>query len=130
MADLTLPGAGEPRRGESHSLAALSRLPSVDRLLSTPGLAVAAQEHGMALTKRATQAALEAARAVVRDGGEVPTLESLAQDAGKRLAALCAPRLTPVFNLTGTVIHTNLGRALLSDEAIEAVSAAMRGYAA
>jgi L-seryl-tRNA(Ser) seleniumtransferase len=130
MADLTLPGAGEPRRGDSRSLAALSQLPSVDRLLSTPALTLAAQAHGAVLAKRATQAALEAARAAVRDGAEVPTLESLAQDAEQRLAGLCAPRLTPVFNLTGTVIHTNLGRALLSGEAIEAVAAAMRGYAA
>ncbi len=130
MTDLTLPGAGEPRRGESHSLAALSRLPSVDRLLSTPALTAAAQAHGVALAKRAVQAALEAARAAVRDGAEVPSLESLAQDAEHRLIALRAPRLTPVFNLTGTVIHTNLGRALLSEEAIDAVAAAMRGYAA
>ena len=130
MADLTLPGAGEPRRGEDAPLASLSRLPSVDRLLSTPALAAAAHAHGAALTKRATQAALEAARTTVRDGGPVPAPEALAQDAERRLAAIAAPRLTPVFNLTGTVIHTNLGRALLADEAIDSVVAAMRGYAA
>ena len=130
MGDLTLPGAGEPRRGESDSLAALSRLPSVDRLLSTPALASAAQAHGAALTKKATQGALEAARAAVREGRGVPAIDELAQDAERRLHALRAPRLRPVFNLTGTVIHTNLGRALLSDEAIGAVAQAMRGYAA
>ena len=130
MADLTLPGAGEPRRGDGNSLAALYRLPSVDRLLSTPVLTAAANARGTALTKRAAQEALEAARATVRGGAEVPALEALAQDAEQRLAAICAPRLTPVFNLTGTVIHTNLGRALLADEAIDAVAGAMRGYAA
>jgi L-seryl-tRNA(Ser) seleniumtransferase len=130
MADLTLPGAGEPRRGETDSLAALSRLPAVDRLLSTPALAAAAQAYGAALAKKATQAALEAARAAVRAGGAVPAADALAQDALSRLDALRAPRLRPVFNLTGTVIHTNLGRALLADEAIDAVAAAMRGYAA
>lgn len=130
MAGLTLPGPGEPRRGESDSLAALSGLPSVDRLLATPALAAAAHAHGAALTKKATQAALEAARGAIRGGAQVPSLESLVDDAGRRLEALRASRLTPVFNLTGTVIHTNLGRALLAEEAIDAVAAAMRGYAA
>jgi len=130
MADLSLPGPGEPRQDESASLAALSRLPSVDRLLSTPALAAAVRAHGPALAKKAVQSALEAARAAVRAGGEVPTVESLVADAERSLRASLAPRLTPVFNLTGTVVHTNLGRALLSEEAIDAVAGAMRGYAA
>ena len=92
MADLTLPGAGEPRRAESDSLAALSRLPSVDRLLATPALAAAAQAHGAALTKKATQGALEAARAAVRDGREVPSLDELAGEASATPAATCARR--------------------------------------
>ncbi len=85
MADLTLPGAGEPRRGETDSLAALSRLPAVDRLLSTPALVAAAQARGSALTKKAAQAALDAARAAIRGGAEAPPAESLAQDALRRL---------------------------------------------
>jgi L-seryl-tRNA(Ser) seleniumtransferase len=130
MADLTLPGPGEARRSENESLASLSQLPSVDRLLSSPALTAAAQVHGAALAKKATQAALEAARTAVRAGEAVPSFEQLLGDAERRLQALLAPRLRPVFNLTGTVIHTNLGRALLSDEAIDAVADAMRGYAA
>lgn len=126
MSDLTLPGAGEARATAER----LARLPSVDRLLAQPALAALVASHGHAFVKRAGQDALAAAREHVRAGDPPPALDALIDDAVARARSLAAPRMTPVFNMTGTVIHTNLGRALLADEAIDAVAAAMRGYAA
>jgi len=52
--------------------------------------------------------------------------EDVIAHAAARLDTLAQPNLRPVFNLTGTVLHTNLGRALIAQEAVEAAVAAMR----
>ncbi len=129
MSHLTLPGPGEASRSEPDA-ASLARLPSIDRLLGRPAQAQLISIHGRTLVKRAAQQALAAARERLKAGGTAPAAEQLDRDIAIRVAQLVAPRLRPVFNLTGTVIHTNLGRALLADAAIDAVAAAMRGYAA
>jgi L-seryl-tRNA(Ser) seleniumtransferase len=126
--DLTLPGPGEAS-GKS-AASALAQLPSIDRLLNQPALAALAAARGTAFVKRAAQDELAAQRERVRAGAAVPAQDELATSIAARVAALAAPRLRRVINLTGTVIHTNLGRALLAEEAIEAVTAAMRSYAA
>ena len=101
-------------------------LPSVDQLLhSAPGQALIA-EHGRQTVTQAARACLNAARDAIRAGADcgaeaarVPHL--LAAD----LAAAAQSNLRPILNLTGTILHTNLGRALLAPEAIEAAAMAM-----
>ena len=114
-----------PRAGEPGLQAALAQLPAVDRLLRHPALVDCAERLGTAFAKRAVQATLAAAREVVRAGGVAPDFDALACDSTARAEQLAAPRLAPVFNLTGTVIHTNLGRALMGAEAVDAVKQAM-----
>ena len=99
--------------------------PSIDAVLRRPaGIALVAR-FGRLATVAALRAAAVAARAdpIAVDG------EAIALAAGHALAAAEAPSLRPVLNLTGTVLHTNLGRALLAEPAIAAATAAMRGAA-
>jgi len=127
MADLTLPGAGEANGGSATGLA---QLPSIDRLLNEAACVALVSRLGPALVKRAAQDALQAARERIRSGATAPALDELLSDIDRRVGEAAAPRLRRVFNLTGTVIHTNLGRALLADEAVDAVARAMRDYSA
>ena len=108
----------------------LRALPSVDRLLSgVEGQALVAR-HGRAAVTDALRAALENAREAVRRGGAAPDGAAIASRAAEALEAGAQSALRPVLNLTGTVLHTNLGRAVLAEAAIEAASAAMRHPAA
>ena len=63
---------------------------------------------------------------VRRGESDVADPEACARWCEARLAGLAVSSLRRVFNLTGTVLHTNLGRALLAEEAIEAAVTAMR----
>jgi L-seryl-tRNA(Ser) seleniumtransferase len=70
---------------------------------------------------------LEDARAALRAGrGVAPTAEDIAVLSFARLGEDDRSTLRPLFNLTGTVLHTNLGRAVFAEAAIEAAVAAMR----
>ena len=96
-----------------------TRLPSVDRLLGKAGALV--EGYGRAATVDALRDTLAAVRAAA--GPEAAVDEAaLIAGAAQRLDRLFAPSLRPVFNLTGTVLHTNLGRALLPPEAAVAVA--------
>lgn len=111
--------------------ALLRALPSVDELLRAPALHDVLAECGRELVTSVLREAVEGARAqLLRDGQaarEACTAEALIQHALRRLAALLAPSLRRVFNLTGTVLHTNLGRAPLPVEAIDAMTAIASG---
>ena len=104
------------------------QLPSVDRILSDQrvrGL-VNGGESGIATV--IVRQAIESARLAIAGGGEAPTEDQLVESVLGLAAAVFEPSLRPVINATGVIIHTNLGRAPLSDEAIEAMAAVSRGY--
>ncbi len=101
------------------------RLPSVDRVLNLPALAGLFPLYGRSAVTRAVREHLQTLRENRWDSAELRE-HALAQAIDARLAQTHAPRLKSVFNLTGTVLHTNLGRALLPEEAVAAVAAVLR----
>ncbi|MEP9368455.1 L-seryl-tRNA(Sec) selenium transferase [Xanthobacter sp. VNH20] len=109
---------------------ALRALPSVDQVLNLETARAALSRHGRAAATKAVRAALDAARAATRAGAPAASADELAGAALRVLEAEAQPSLRAVFNLTGTVLHTNLGRAILSEEAIVAATAAMRSAVA
>jgi L-seryl-tRNA(Ser) seleniumtransferase len=103
--------------------AGLRQLPSVDEVLRTATATAAIERFGRSAVVGAVRRVISQSRT----GGSVPVgTEGVINEAVELLEAQQKPSLRPVFNLTGTVLHTNLGRALLADTAIEAAVSAMR----
>ena len=106
----------------------LRRLPSVERLLSRPETATLIAAYGRALSANAIRAAIDFARAAIKNGSGAPEETYLVDRAATLLAEWTQPRPRPVINATGVIIHTNLGRAPLSKAALEAARAAAAGF--
>ena len=102
-------------------------LPSTSAVLACSATLALIERHGRLAVTEAVRGALADLRASLLSGGDpaAPTAERVAALAARRLRELERSSLAPVFNLTGTVLHTNLGRALLAEEAIAAATAAM-----
>ncbi len=99
-------------------------LPALDKLLRDCAGVVA--EHGHTLVAREARALLDGLRARAIAGElMLAELALLPQALAARVAARMQPAMRSVVNLTGTVIHTNLGRALLADAALHQVLALM-----
>jgi L-seryl-tRNA(Ser) seleniumtransferase len=100
----------------------------VDRVLAYPEVAALTEIHGRARTVNAAREVLARLREdAAHDARPAPVSEAaLAARIAEHLARADAARLRRVFNLTGTVLHTNLGRAVLPEEAVEALVMAAR----
>lgn len=105
-----------------HAAPTQRRIPSVERLLGHPEAQSLAGEYGRSALTEAIRADLARIRSGEAEAGDEAAI--LAR-CGAALKAERQPSLRPVFNLTGTVLHTNLGRALLPRSAAEAVMAVM-----
>ena len=106
----------------------LSMLPSVDHILNQSKASELARQYGRKLVVDAIRERLDEIRSSFKVGEKIPNEGQILQGAGRILAAWTKPTLYPVINATGVIIHTNLGRSPISQEAMEAAMTVATGY--
>ena len=106
----------------------LRSLPPVEEVLRSPQVSALAPLLPHDILADCVRDAVDAVRGAILDGSRAPVDGgALADDACARALACLRPSLRRVVNATGVVVHTNLGRSPLADEAVRAVTEAARG---
>jgi L-seryl-tRNA(Ser) seleniumtransferase len=111
--------------------ALLRTLPSIDRLLSTPLLTELEQTQPHILIREAAQKTVEdLRRQILDDQAALPDLDlnTVTTLIAARVVQMARPSLRKVINVTGTLLHTNLGRAPLCGNALQAINNVAQGY--
>jgi L-seryl-tRNA(Ser) seleniumtransferase len=104
------------------------KLPRADRLLEVATQAGLVARWGHGPVMEGIRAELERHRRAVLGGAPCPSPEAIEAEVLSRLSEGAKGSLRPVINATGVVVHTNLGRAPLSAETIDAMRRAAEGY--
>ena len=106
----------------------LRSLPAVDKLLKTESASDLIESYGRPLTLDAVRHTLDDVRARFVEEKSIPSPGDLLLRTGKLLENWTALTLRPAINATGVIVHTNLGRAPLSQAAIQAMQDVALGY--
>ena len=108
----------------------LRGIPKVDELMQQEAILALREELPTAAVRAAVREELEGLRRSILAGEiqALPEAEALCGAICRRAREDALPSLRPVINGTGVVLHTNLGRACLSQRAADAVTAVARGY--
>lgn len=104
-------------------------IPSVDRVLAEPALAGLLAGYRRELVTGAVRAHIRQVRAAAAQGAAPPSAAVIAESVAASMRADWTRWPAPVLNATGVILHTNLGRAPLSEESLRAAVSAGEGYA-
>ncbi len=106
----------------------LRNLPGVDKIISAERLAKLSKEYSHETIVDITRQRLDEIRTSLMQGNHHPDFDEIVNSVATRIEALGTVGPRPVINATGVIIHTNLGRAPLSTEAISAMKTASEGF--
>lgn len=104
------------------------KLPSVDQVLLHPLIAQMDIEYPRSYVINLIRRQLAEVRHTITNGGNCPGLDDIAKGIIQRASEIISPSLRPLINATGVILHTNLGRAPISEAAIFAMRAISFGY--
>lgn len=118
--------------GESVNHDILRRLPSIEELMNTEAVSRLVREHDRALVVDAARAVVDALRGEIIDGAPDAEESISAPAIGARVVEYVQAKLRPslrgAINAAGIILHTGLGRAMLSPAAVEQIDDVVRGY--
>lgn len=121
--------AHEPHDPTTGPVGRLRELPSVDSVLADPALRDAIDLLPRDEVTEAVRSVVQRSRALLVRGGDAPVdVGDIAELAARSLGSRLQPSLRRVINATGVVVHTNLGRAPVSDATELAMSSVATGY--
>jgi len=111
----------------------LRKIPAVDRLFQNPVICEASTAYPRNLILKAINQVLDELRAQIQKGEVLEqkselNIDSISKKIVRRLGRLSRPSLIPVINATGVVIHTNLGRSILSEKVLKKFRPLAGGY--
>ncbi len=104
------------------------KLPSVDKLLQMAEITTLVDAHGRELVVDAIRSETSRVRVHILAGESAPSTQDLVQSIIQQLNVTVRPSLEGVINATGVIVHTNLGRAILSHRARDAMLQVSSGY--
>jgi L-seryl-tRNA(Ser) seleniumtransferase len=103
-------------------------LPSVDKILSDARVVRCEEAYSRPTVLQITREYLGEARSKIQAGESAPPFDSVVDSICDRVSSLASASIRPVINATGVILHTNLGRAPLSQDAISAMEECARSY--
>jgi len=103
-------------------------LPSVDRVLSDERIKQLEKNYPHVLLVNLVRQQLEGGRLAIAVGSPCPSIDEIVESVCTQVQALENPSLRPVINASGVILHTNLGRAPISKEALAAMNAVSKSY--